>query len=57
MPVGGGFQGLTSSLYNPIAFIPDVFSMIFKVFQGDVLLLGVLLELDLLVGLGVVADV
>jgi len=42
LPVSGDFQGFSSS-FSPIAFIPDVFSGILKVFQGDVLLSGILL--------------
>ncbi len=40
-PVSGGFQEFSSS-FNPIAFIPNVFSGILKVFQEDVPLSDVL---------------
>ena len=51
-----GFQEFSFSSCNPIAFISDVVSEIFKVFQGDVLLSDILLELCLLDGSGVVTD-
>ncbi len=44
-PISGGFQGFSSSSFNPITFIPGVVSGILKVFQGDVLLSGVLLSI------------
>ncbi len=44
-PVSESFQGFSSSLFNPIAFIPDVVSEILKVFQGDIPLSGVLLSI------------
>src|SRR6266540_3236388 len=51
--VSGGFQGFSSSSFNPIAFIPGVVSGILKVFQGDVPLSGIPLSIGYLGGLGV----
>src|SRR6266540_735508 len=53
LPVSGGFQGFSSSSFNPIAFIPGVISGILKVFQGDVLLSGVPLSIGCFGGSGV----
>src|SRR6266542_4533112 len=50
--ISGGFQGF-SSLFSPIAFIPDVVSGILKVFQGDVPLSGIPLLIDFFNGSGV----
>ena len=41
--VSGDFQGFSSFSSNPMTFIPNVFSGISKVFQGEVPLSGVLL--------------
>jgi len=43
-PIFGGFQGFFSS-FSPIAFIPDVFSEILKVFQEDFALSDVVLTI------------
>ena len=47
LPVAGGIHGLLSSLFNDKKFISGVFFGISKVFQGDILLSGVLLEFRL----------
>jgi len=47
-PISGGLQGFSSSLFNPITFIPDVVSEILKVFQEEVSLSDVVLSISCL---------
>jgi len=56
LPITGGVHGLLSFSFNDKKFIPEVFSEILKIFQEDVPLSGVLLELDLLTGSGILAN-
>jgi len=56
LPVTRGVHGLLSSSFNDKKFNPDVFSRIPKVFQGDIPLSDVLLELSLLLDPGIVSD-
>jgi len=56
LPVTGSVYGLFSSLFKDKKFNSDVFFRIPKVFQKDVSLSGVLLELGLLTGSGVLAN-
>ncbi len=56
LPITGDVHELLSSSFKDKKFNSSVFSRISKVFQENVPLLGVLLEFDLLISPGVVAD-